>query len=75
MAKFKLLDSSVPTHKTAKTKIVEFADCVDPEEAAHYEPPHIDLYCLLSYLRIHNMIRLGQNTFLNFADEILSFLL
>ena len=29
------------------TKIVEFANCVDPDEVAHYEPPHLDLLCSL----------------------------
>ena len=28
-------------------KIVEFANSVDPDEAAHNELPHPDLHCLL----------------------------
>ena len=32
--------------KTAKLKIVEFANSVDPHEAAHNEPSHLDLHCL-----------------------------
>ena len=31
-----------------KVKIAEFANCVDPDEVAHYEPPHLDLYRLLT---------------------------
>ena len=27
-------------------KIVEFADSMDSDEAAHNEPPHLDLPCL-----------------------------
>ena len=30
-----------------KTKIVGFANSIDPDEAAQYELPHLDLYCLL----------------------------
>ena len=33
-----------------KMKVVEFANSVDPDEMAHYEPPHLDLHCLLSSL-------------------------
>ena len=29
-------------------KIAEFANSVDLDEVAHNEPPHLDLYCLLS---------------------------
>ena len=35
-------------------KIVDFANSVDPDEVAHYEPPHLDLHCLPSSLRIYN---------------------
>ena len=31
-------------------KIVELANCVDPDEAAHNELPHLVLHCLLSSL-------------------------
>ena len=34
----------------AKTKIVEFANSADLDEAAHYEQPHLDLLCLLCRL-------------------------
>ena len=27
------------------TKIAEVANSIDPDEAAHYEPPHLDLHC------------------------------
>ena len=33
----------------------EFANSVDHDEVAHDEPPHLDLYCLPSSLRILNM--------------------
>ena len=28
-------------------KTAEFANHVDPDEVAHYEPPHLDLHCLV----------------------------
>ena len=37
-------------------KIVEFANSVDPDEVAHNEPPHLDLYCFPSILTILSMI-------------------
>ena len=40
-----LLTLSVP-----ETKIAEFANCVDLDEVAHNEPPHLDLHCLLCSL-------------------------
>ena len=33
-----------------ETKIAEFANSVDPDEVAYYEPPHLDLHCLPSGL-------------------------
>ena len=36
--------------------IAEFANNVDLDEVAHYEPPHLDLHCLPSYHLILNMI-------------------
>ena len=42
--------------KMAKMKKVQFANSVDPDEVAHNEPPHLDLYCLLSILSILNTI-------------------
>ena len=35
---------------------IEFANRKDPEKAAHNEPPHLDLHCLLSNVWILNMI-------------------
>ena len=32
------------------TKVSEFANSVDLDEAAHNEPPHLDLHCLSSGL-------------------------
>ena len=40
-----MLTLSVP-----ETKIAEFANSIDVEEVAHYEPPHLDLHCLPSSL-------------------------
>ena len=45
-------------------KIAEFANRVDLDEVAHNEPPHPDLHCLLSSLRILNIILLGLTIFL-----------
>ena len=36
--------------KLPKKKPVEFANSVDPDEVAHYEPPHPNLYSLPSSL-------------------------
>ena len=36
--------------KAQKMIIAEFANSVDPDEVAHYEPPHLDLYYLPSSL-------------------------
>ena len=30
--------------------MAEFANRIDPDEVAHYEPPHLDLHCLPSSL-------------------------
>ena len=39
----------------ARDKIAESENSVDPAEVAHKEPPHLELYCLLSSLWILNM--------------------
>ena len=31
-------------------KIAKFANSIDLDEVAHYEPPHLDLHCLHSSL-------------------------
>ena len=36
--------------KVQETQIAEFANSVDLDEVAHYEPPHLDLHCLPSSL-------------------------
>ena len=36
--------------KAPKMKIVEFANSIDPDEAAHNELPHLDLHFLSSIL-------------------------
>ena len=38
------------TNKAPKMKIVEFANSVEPDEADHHEPPHVDLHFLCSVL-------------------------
>ena len=38
------------TLSVPETNIAEFADCVDLDEVAHNEPPHLDLHCLPSSL-------------------------
>ena len=37
-------------HKTPEMKTVDFENSVDPDDAAHNEPPHQDLHCLSSSL-------------------------
>ena len=41
---------SLLTLKVSDSKIVEFANSVDLDGVAHYEPPHLDLHCLPSSL-------------------------
>ena len=38
-------------------KIAELGNSVDPNDLAHYEPPHLDQHCLTSSLRSLIMIR------------------
>ena len=50
-------------------KIDKFANSVDHD---HYEPPHLDLHCLPSSLRILNMIYILDLTFFeNLQTKIL----
>ena len=41
-------------------QIVVFANSVDPDEADHHEPAHLDLHCLSSRHRTFNMIILDE---------------
>ena len=41
-----------------RTKIVEFANSVDPDEAAHIEPLHLDIHCLLIFVAWTNLFYL-----------------
>ena len=38
------------TPYVSETKIADFANCIDLDEVAHNEPPHLDLNCLPSSL-------------------------
>ena len=49
--------------------MAELANSIDLAEVAQDEPPHLDLHCLPSSLCILNMIKLGLDIFLKFADE------
>ena len=51
----------------SETKIIQFANSVDPDEVAHHEPPHLDLYCLPLSLSSQNDINWTNHFFLNFA--------
>ena len=53
-----------------KLKIAEFANSVDLNEAAHNEPPHLDLHCLHSGPWILNIIWHGRNSFQSFQMKI-----
>ena len=57
------------TLEVPSTKIAELANNVDLDEVAHDEPPHLDLHCLSSSLRVPIMKKLGLNIFRKFADE------
>ena len=45
-------DMTLDVYRGRKTTMqqqkVEFANSVDPDEVAHYEPSHLDLHCLPS---------------------------
>ena len=45
-----------PTFTALKTKMVKFANSVDPDEVAHNEPPHLVIHCLPSSLLILIMV-------------------
>ena len=51
--------NSVVALKALKMKTAEFANSVNPDEVADYEPPHLDLHCLHSNFLIVNMIWLS----------------
>ena len=55
------------TLKAPNTKIANFANTVDPDETAHYEPSHLDLQCMTSSLRFFNMIQFILTVFRNFV--------
>ena len=40
----------------SSSPVVEFANSLDPDEAAHYELPHLDLLCLPYSLKFVSMI-------------------
>ena len=41
-----ILRKSVLNLSVTETKLADFANCVDFDEVADNEPPHIDLHCL-----------------------------
>ena len=43
-------------HFSVRDKIAEFANSIDPDEVAHNEPPHPDLYWFPCSLVILNMM-------------------
>ena len=45
------------------TKIAKFANSIELDEVAHYEPPHLDLHCLPCSLLILNMKYLDKAFF------------
>ena len=49
-------------------KTAKFTDSVDPDEAAHNEPPHLDLHCLSSSVSVLNMVQLDVTIIEIFAD-------
>ena len=54
-------------------KIAEFANSVDPDEAAHNEPPRLNLYFLPYSLFMNSQYdTLWMKHFLNIADVVLS---
>ena len=53
--------------KGVETNIAGFANKVEPEQAAHHDPPHLDLQCLPCSLRNLIMIELRLFAGVNFA--------
>ena len=51
-------------------EIAEIANHVDLDEVAQNEPPHLDLHCLPSGLRILSMIYLDLTFFENLLTKI-----
>ena len=49
-------------------KTAEFTNSIDPDEVAHYEPPHQNLHCLSSSLAVLNMIQLDKIIIKIFTD-------
>ena len=43
-------DDIILVLNSPEMKIVLFTNSVDPDEVAHNEPPHMELYCLLFIL-------------------------
>ena len=60
--------NSFNTWSVKEWNIAEFANSVDPDEAAHNELPHLDLHCFPTSLWILNTIQLNNVSFFNFAD-------
>ena len=50
--------------------VVLFVNSVNSDEVAHVEPPHLNLNCLFSSLRINNMIY----HIYSFINQVFSFL-
>ena len=50
--------------RVSNTTKAEFANAVDPDEMAHYEPSHLNLQCLPTGLWIFNMIQYELKDFL-----------
>ena len=55
-----------------RTAVHVFANTVDQDEMAHNQPPHLDLQCLPSCLRIFSIIQLEFKCMFYFADLFFS---
>ena len=53
-----------------RTTVHVFANTVDQDEMAHNQPPHLNLQCLPSCLRIFCIIQLEFKRMFHFADLI-----
>ena len=49
--------------KASKKKIVELANSIYPDEVAHDEPPHLDLYCLPPLFEFSILYHLNKTFF------------
>ena len=59
--------TEIKTLKAQNTSKADFANTVDKDEKAHYEPSHLDPQCLPSSILIYNIIQFELKVVLKFC--------